>query len=181
MYKKYYLIGRSSKPYWVEITNYQSISKKSLKNVLKKLARWRYKGLSLSSGYVALFTKTSYFITDLSKILPHCWSFIDLDSFILTQKDIQHILNNSFQWKSLSFSNCKLIIEDITISSVSQSKIKEIHMGRLLFLEDDQWVHSPYKIKNLIKAISESSIKKSLKKDINYKLRNSLAARKSTF
>ena len=101
-------------------------------------------------------------VNGLSKLLIKCLNRIEFKKAIFYRKDLQHIFNNSLQWKSLIFTDCKLVYEEIVITSKAQSNIRWLGFQKWGIEENCNWREHPDRFKNLMKAISESGVKRSL-------------------
>ena len=70
----------------------------------------------------------------------------------------------------MRFWNCQLQYEDIKITSKAQSNIIELSLWECGYPTYENWIEHPQRFENLMKAISESTIKQSLK-DISVEIR----------
>ena len=145
---------------WI-IYNPQELSQKAFKKLLKNLSNSSFTFLEIWWDIEDQRLKLSPFIPDLWRVMPKCYSLILLEQWIISQRDLQHIFNNAITWIDLKLSCCYLDFEDITITTQIKSRMEVIDFyecGRM-----SQWDSSSHKFKNLMKAISNSPIRKSLK------------------
>ena len=139
------------------------ISKKSVLKNFRKLSKNIFKNLELWILDRFYHQRISYLIPDLCRVLPKILDKIEFESLILLKRDLQHIFNNSLNWQELRILNCKLEFEDITITWKTKSNIKTLDLVKSGTKDNSNWEEYPERFGNLMKAVSESGIKESLK------------------
>ena len=137
-------------------------SKKKIKSILSKLFLSSWKSFLIHDSSRPIKEKISSFVPLLARILPKCSNIIGIYRFIISQKDLQHILNSSLNWRELLFLNCKLNFENINITSKAKSNLQILNLTSWGCQENGNWKETPERFMNLMKAIGESGIKKSL-------------------
>ena len=130
---------------------------------LKKISNSSFSSIRLQFSNANDWGKLGTNVIYLSRMLPKCLDSVSIRKFYLSQKDIQHIINSSLNWKIVKFDYWKLDYEDIYLTSKSKSKIETLDFEYSGNTEASNWKRYPQRFKKLLKAISKSTIKDSLK------------------
>ena len=160
LWNKVIQVGQSTLPNEISIGKPHCVSQKYFKNFLKSLSYSSYKRFTMYEG--GLLKRISPYVPDLDRILPKCQNVIVFENFIFTQRDFKHIIYNCFNWEIVAINFWKLDFEDITITCKAKSKIKKLGFWESGSKSNSNWEEHPQRFFNLMKAISESSIKESL-------------------
>ena len=108
----------------------------------------------LSSFWEYDWKKFKPFSSDFWRILTKVIKYVELSSFYLSKKDIQHVFNSVSRIECLNFSECYLETEGVRFSQTRQFKITKIEFSVCLNYYLDGKDKHLRKFEDLVKAFS---------------------------
>ena len=148
----------------LHIYNPQFLFKNKFIKILKAISHSKLEIFVIDGSGNSLPLKITSFVPDMTRVLPKCLIEISFKNFRFSKRDLQHVIYNSTSCRRLRIVNCKLDFEDITFNCKGKSKMTELDFTYTGRKKNSNWEENLYRFENLVKAISESSIRVSLKK-----------------